>query len=86
MITSLQLVKFAKKRRTIKSRGNEKFDYYFWIPIVGPLIGAVFGAIIYKYTIGDHLRIESAKNNSNDGTPEEKAPLEPGVQVQDSVA
>ena len=86
MITSLQLVKLAKKPRTIKSRGNEKFDYYFWIPIVGPLIGAVFGAIIYKYTIGDHLSIESAKNNSNDGTPEEKAPLEPSVQVQDSVA
>ena len=50
------------------------------------MIGAVFGALIYKYTIGDHLRIESAKNDSKDGTAEEKTPLEPGAQVQDSVA
>jgi len=68
------------------SRGNDQFEYYFWIPIVGPLIGAVFGALLYKYTVGDHLSIESAKNDSKDGTPEEKAPLEPGAQVQDSVA
>lgn len=80
------MVKSGNKSRSINSRGNEKFDYYFWIPIVGPLIGAVFGALIYKYTIGDHLRIESAKNDSKDGTPEEKTPLEPGAQVQDSVA
>lgn len=36
-------------------RGNNKFDYYFWIPIVGPLIGAIAGALLYKYVIGAHL-------------------------------
>lgn len=27
---------------------------YFWIPIVGPHIGAIVGALLYKLTIGIH--------------------------------
>lgn len=68
------------------SRGNDKFDYYFWIPVVGPFFGAVCGALIYKYTIGDHLSIESAKDESKDASPEEKAPLQSDIPIQDSVA
>lgn len=30
-------------------------DNYFWIPIVGPLIGGVIGGFVYKYTIGRQL-------------------------------
>src|SRR5438552_11781642 len=30
--------------------------YYFWIPIVGPLLGAVVGAFVYDYTIGKVLQ------------------------------
>ncbi|KAK9696707.1 glycerol channel [Basidiobolus ranarum] len=25
------------------------FDYYFWIPMVAPIVGAVFGAILYDF-------------------------------------
>lgn len=30
-------------------------NYYFWIPIVAPLVGGVVGALIYDYTIGKVL-------------------------------
>ena len=29
--------------------------YFFWIPIVAPMIGAVFAVIIYQLFIGNHL-------------------------------
>jgi glycerol uptake facilitator protein len=37
------------------------FSNYFWIPIVGPLIGAVIGIILYDFFIGDvlHARLLS---------------------------
>ncbi|VDP70491.1 unnamed protein product [Echinostoma caproni] len=31
-------------------------DYYFWVPIVGPFIGAIAGAIMYELSVGIHLR------------------------------
>ncbi len=30
-------------------------NYYFWVPIVGPLLGGVVGAFIFDYTIGKVL-------------------------------
>ena len=31
------------------------FTAYFWVPIVGPMIGGVIGALVYDYFIGDVL-------------------------------
>jgi len=36
------------------NRGNGKFDYFFWIPIVAPFLGAILGAFIYQALIGIH--------------------------------
>lgn len=39
--------------------GSEVFSYknycWFWIPIVGPFIGAILGGWIYKLAIGIHV-------------------------------
>ena len=40
-----------------------KFTAYFWVPIVGPLIGGVIGVLLYDFFVGDNLHsrvIESA--------------------------
>ena len=42
-------------------------NYYFWIPIVGPLAGGVVGAFIYDFTIG---RVLQAKMLGPSGTTE----------------
>ena len=35
-------------------------DLYFWVPIIGPLVGGVLGAGLYKVLIGRFLPAESA--------------------------
>lgn len=34
--------------------------WYFWVPIVGPLIGGVIGAVVYDLFVGDVLRARGA--------------------------
>ena len=48
--------------------GGESFsanNYYFWIPIVAPILGGVAGAFIYDYTIG---RVIEARGLMKSGT------------------
>ncbi|MEU6550516.1 MIP/aquaporin family protein [Streptomyces sp. NPDC046915] len=38
------------------------FSYYFWIPIVGPLVGGVIGVLVYDLFIGDVLHIRAQQD------------------------
>ena len=49
------------------------FSWYFWVPIVGPLIGGVIGVFVYDWFIGDilHARaglVEPAGRTRDDST------------------
>jgi len=39
------------------------FSNYFWIPLVGPLVGGVLGVLVYDLFIGDvlHIRVLDAE-------------------------
>ncbi|HXW44422.1 MAG TPA: MIP/aquaporin family protein [Streptosporangiaceae bacterium] len=39
------------------------FSNYFWIPIVGPLVGGIIGVLVYDFFVGDvlHARLEKAE-------------------------
>ncbi|WP_376796433.1 MIP/aquaporin family protein [Thermogemmatispora sp.] len=44
-------------------------NYYFWIPIVAPLLGGVVGAFIYDFTVG---KVLEARGLTKSGTAETK--------------
>jgi glycerol uptake facilitator protein len=41
------------------SSGTFHFSNYFWIPIVGPLIGGVIGVLVYDFFVGDILHMRT---------------------------
>lgn len=43
---------------TVSGAGG--FSWYFWVPIVGPLIGGVIGVLLYDWFIGDVLHARRA--------------------------
>jgi len=61
--------------------GGQSFavnNYYFWIPIVAPLLGGVAGAYIYDFTIGKVLEARGLMK-SGDTVTKGEAVLEPAV-------
>ncbi|KAL7054044.1 hypothetical protein AAHC03_026599 [Spirometra sp. Aus1] len=49
--------------------GPEAFridDYYFWVPLIAPIIGAAIGAIFYELLVGIHTDRESEKAEGNE--------------------
>jgi glycerol uptake facilitator len=42
------------------------FSNYFWIPIVGPLIGGIIGVLLYDFFIGDVLHARLKKPGETD--------------------
>jgi glycerol uptake facilitator protein len=62
------------------------FSDYFWIPIIGPLIGGVVGVIIYDLFIGDVLHARLKKSEDVSGPIQEsRLPdgSETGAQARD---
>jgi len=52
------------------------YSWYFWVPIIGPLIGGVIGILVYDLFIGDVLharRVASGADTAEEGpaTPED---------------
>ena len=51
---------------TYHAVGGPNFTGYFWVPIVGPLVGGIIGVLIYDFFIGDilHGRLKMTENVS----------------------
>ena len=56
------------------------FSWYFWVPIVGPLVGGVIGVLVYDWFIGDvlHARDRLARPAPEPGRTREPGQPEPG--------
>ncbi len=46
------------------------FSWYFWVPIVGPLVGGMIGVLVYDWFIGDVLH---AREKLQEATPPGRA-------------
>lgn len=51
--------------------GPGGFSWYFWVPVIGPLIGGVIGVLLYDWFIGDilHARRALAEQETAAATP-----------------
>jgi glycerol uptake facilitator protein len=62
---------------------SNNFTAYFWIPIVGPLIGGVIGVLIYDLFISDVLYARLRQKELLEGPiPEARRPAEAETQAQ----
>lgn len=71
--TSRVVFSFESRQASIQSASNFSrlifscfpFSFrnynYFWVPIVGPLIGAPLGAFLYQFTVGFHWPLDKAE-------------------------
>lgn len=39
---------------------------WFWVPVVGPHIGAIVGAIVYQFLVGMHWPDDTASNEETE--------------------
>ncbi|MFF2653145.1 MIP/aquaporin family protein [Streptomyces sp. NPDC058045] len=46
------------------------FSWYFWVPIVGPLVGGLVGVIVYDLFIGDVLALRAQRDRLVPQSPE----------------
>ncbi|MER7080513.1 glycerol uptake facilitator protein [Saccharopolyspora kobensis] len=52
---------------------HQWFSWYFWIPIVGPLVGGVIGAVVYDLFIG---HVVAARTGPEPGRTSDRPPSE----------
>jgi glycerol uptake facilitator protein len=57
-------------------------NFYFWIPIVAPLVGGVVGAFIYDFTIGKVLEAKGLTKSGESVTKGESVRQEPGAAIE----
>ncbi|CAN5647520.1 MIP/aquaporin family protein [soil metagenome] len=60
------------------------FSNYFWVPIVGPLIGGVIGVLIYDFFVGDVLYARDKPPHPGRGGDPDEAEADPSDKRQDS--
>jgi glycerol uptake facilitator protein len=60
---------------TYHAIGGPNFTGYFWIPIVGPLVGGIIGVLIYDFFIGDVLHARLMKAEAVAGPIPETEPV-----------
>ncbi|MET8756032.1 MIP/aquaporin family protein [Streptomyces sp. NPDC004667] len=53
-------------------------NFYFWVPIVGPLVGGLIGAALYKFFIGQFLPTAEAEPEGVIPTADPDPDLDPG--------
>jgi glycerol uptake facilitator protein len=70
---------------TYNSGTGFAFSNYFWIPIVGPLIGGVIGIVLYDLFIGDVLHARLKKAEEVEGPIPETAPVIETAPAADAV-
>jgi glycerol uptake facilitator protein len=51
-------------------------DLYFWVPIVGPLLGGAIGAYVYDFLVGNFLPVEEPEVGRMPEVPESGQPVE----------
>jgi glycerol uptake facilitator protein len=65
---------------TFNNGAGFSFSNYFWIPIIGPLLGGCIGAIVYDFFIGDVLHARKA--GTVEAVPEHPGRAEANVQPE----
>jgi glycerol uptake facilitator protein len=69
---------------TYHAVGGPNFTGYFWIPIVGPLIGGVIGVLIYDFFIGDILHARLKMVEAVEGPIPETEPVATTAEVPEA--
>ena len=65
---------------TFDNGAGFSFSNYFWIPIIGPLLGGVVGGLFYDFFIGDVLH--ARKSGTAQAVPSEPGRAEANVQPE----
>ena len=45
---------------------HRAYSSYSWVPVVGPMIGACLGGLVYKLFVGHHFKNEGKKDEDDD--------------------